>query len=52
VYEDVATAHFLKEDQLRAMIEKLDKLKWRFSTFYNRKTDIAYPISSLNYPFG
>jgi hypothetical protein len=31
VDEDVATTHFLKENQLGAVVEELNKLKWRIS---------------------
>ncbi len=31
VDEDVATAHFLQENQLGAVVEELDKISWRIS---------------------
>jgi hypothetical protein len=31
VDEDVATAHFLQENQLTAVIEEFDKVKWRIT---------------------
>jgi hypothetical protein len=54
VDEDVATAHFLQENQLTAVIEEFDKVKWRITPSAKAlvsRVNVRESLFSLNYSF-
>ena len=54
VDEDVATAHFLQENQLTAVIEEFDKVKWRITLCAKAlvsRVNVRESLFNLNYSF-
>ncbi len=52
--EDVATAHFLQENQLTAVIEEFDKVKWRITLCAKAlvsRVNVLESLFNLNYSF-